>query len=549
MNKVLFSRRFTTFIISVLTFVTGVFPFLNGVDFTVDADAGLYDIKPIVNTINCWNPYNFDENTQPDSENSVMEFVDYIELMRATGGNADDDPFVDPLDRTVLDDYDFSRIVASCQGVLNLGAKPFLKLGNVPLKLSKDPIIGGMDSNVRPPEDYDEWYRFLRAYIGALTDKFGVDEVRTWRFGVFTEYENPDWFYAGDKDPEASFTEYCKIYDYSVKALTDALGDDVYVGAHSMTVTEGLWDERDFIKHCASGVNYATGEIGTHISYLTSSFYDSTIVDSTSGMRPAECIEFLRSAAQEAGLTGLDYGFDEGRILSGSKGADDSALLPRAVGWNIQSAYDAKLYKELSDCSASWFSSWGYTSGGSVFGYPSIAYHTAEQFAKMTGNTAVSATSDAKHGLKKDKDIIASVDNESGALYMMAYNYKQSLNYFMPSRMNFSVNVPQFAGKNVEIETYYINSDCNFFEEWQSDAKDYIKNGTAMSWSPDSYVLDGNIKDSGLLEKYNNGLRDKYKELSVLTPQSETVECDGTLKFTRTADPNTVIFIKIIPAV
>lgn len=547
MQRVLFSRKFTAFIVGILTFVTSVFPSVNGVKFTVDTQSELYEVNPIVNTINCWNPYSFDENTMPDSENSVMDFVDYIELMRATGGNEKDDPFIDPLDRTVLDDYDFSRIVASCRGVLNLGAKPFLKLGNVPLKLSSDPVIGNMDSNVRPPEDYDEWYRFLTAYLGALIDEFGLDEVRSWRFGVFTEYENDEWFYVGDRDPEASFIEYCKIYDYSVKALTDMLGDDVYVGAHSMTVTEGLWDERDFIKHCAFGVNYATGEIGTHISYLTSSFYDSTIVKSTSGLRPAECIELLRSAAEDAGLYGLDYGFDEGRILYGSKGTDETALLPRAVGWNIQSAYDAKLYNELSECGASWFSSWGYTSGGSVFGYPSIAYHTAEQFSKMAGCTAVAASADAKHTVKKDKDIIAAKDSESETLYIMAYNYKQSLNYFMPSRMNFSINASEYSGKTVEIKTYYINSDCNFFDEWREDAKSYIKKGSAMSWSPDSYVLDGNITDGDLLEKYNDTLRDKYKSLSILTPESQLVECDGTLSFACTADPNTVVFVEITP--
>lgn len=125
-----------------------------------------------------------------------MAFVDYIELMSATGGNAENDPFAEPLNREVLDDYNFSRIVSSCRGILNLVAKPFLKLGNIPLKLSAEPLIGDFGCNVRPPppHDYDEWYRFLRAYLGALTDAFVVDEVSSWRFGVFTEYENPDCY-------------------------------------------------------------------------------------------------------------------------------------------------------------------------------------------------------------------------------------------------------------------------------------------------------------------------------------------------------------------
>lgn len=62
------------------------------------------------------------------------------------------------------------------------------------MKLSAEPLIGDFGYDVRPPQDYDEWYRFLRAYLGAFTDAFVADEVSSWRFGVFTEYENPDCY-------------------------------------------------------------------------------------------------------------------------------------------------------------------------------------------------------------------------------------------------------------------------------------------------------------------------------------------------------------------
>jgi hypothetical protein len=324
-------EKILSFIMSIITVVSGFVSGINKTSVTIDANNLGDEVPAIVNTLNVWNPYAFNENTQPDSENDVMSFVDYIELMTATGGNEENDPFINPLNNTTLDDYDFSRIIASCQGVLNLGAKPSLILGNVPLKLSENPVIGGFGYNVCPPKDYNEWYNFICAYLSALVKKFGVDEVKTWHFGVLTEYENEDWF-SSDGDPQKTFISYCQLYDYTVKALIDILGKDVYVGAHSMTVTEGLWDERDFIKHCAVGKNYATGETGTRICYLSSSFYDTEIYEKTNGKRPAECINFLRSAAEENGLDNLDYGFDEGRILSGESGADDNSLTCRAVG-------------------------------------------------------------------------------------------------------------------------------------------------------------------------------------------------------------------------
>ena len=99
----------------------------------------------------------------------------------------------------------------------------------------------------------------------------GKEEVLSWRFGVMTEFENADWFIANDGNANSAFKEYCKLYDYTVQALIDVIGEDVYVGAHAMSVTEGQWDERDFIEHCAKGTNYKTGETGTKICYLSGS--------------------------------------------------------------------------------------------------------------------------------------------------------------------------------------------------------------------------------------------------------------------------------------
>ena len=539
-------EKILSFIMSIITVVSGLVSGINKTSVTIDANKLGDEVPAIVNTLNVWNPYAFNENTQPDSENDVMSFVDYIELMTATGGNEENDPFINPLDNTTLDDYDFSRIIASCQGVLNLGAKPSLILGNVPLKLSENPVIGGFGYNVCPPKDYNEWYNFICAYLSALVKKFGVDEVKTWHFGVLTEYENEDWF-SSDGDPQKTFISYCQLYDYTVKALIDILGKDVYVGAHSMTVTEGLWDERDFIKHCAVGKNYATGETGTRICYLSSSFYDTEIYEKTSGKRPAECINFLRSAAEENGLDNLDYGFDEGRILSGESGADDNSLTCRAVGDSAQAAYDAKLYREILEAGASWFSSWGYTTGGAINGFASVAYHEASLFSKMAGCKRIDVSSNTKIGKKTDKNAFAAKDTNTGNIYISAYNFKFDKHHFMPCTMNITVNDTSLTGKTVEIRTYYINDDCNFFDEWKKDAAKYISSGTATSWSPDSFTLDSDILNPELHELYTTKLRDEYKKLSVLTHESQKVVVNDTLTLKLKTNANTAAFVEIIP--
>ncbi len=521
-----------------------ILPWINGAEYEINTADERYTVNAVTDTINVWSPYAFDADTQPDGENDVMSFVKYIELMSATGGNAELDPFVDPSDRTTKTDYDFSRIIGSCRGILNLGAKPLIKLGNVPMKLSAEPLIGAFGVNVRPPEDYNEWYRFICDYVGTLVDEFGLSEVQSWRFGLLTEFENADWFYAGDKDPELSKEAYCKLYDYTVKALTDTLGDDVYIGAHAMAATEGIWDEREFIRHCAEGTNYATGEKGTRICYLAASHYDGS-VEASADMTPAETIEHLRSAAEEYGLYNLHYGIDEGRIYGGADGKDDRQLLSRAVGYNIQAAYDAKQYIEFAENDIDYFSSWGYTTGSSVWGYPSLSYYTAQCFAKMAGAKAVGITANASKLPKVETGALAA--KKDGTLYIMAYNYKQRIKYSLKSNTVFKINAPEFQGKTVEIKKYLIDSDANFFDEWQSDRLKYGILKNSFSWSPDDFALDSDTTLCGERAKkiYKEQLREKYKQCAVLDCTTETVEVDGELVLKNATDPNTVVFYEI----
>ena len=192
---------------------------------------------------------------------NVYPFVEEMQFMTATGGEAARDLFKDPADRSVLDDYDFSPLVNACRNVVEQGLTPVVKTGNIPQKYSTVSTIGTFGVNLYPPDDYNVYFNYIQAMAQTMVDTFGLEEVRTWRWGCFTEYENGDWF-------QGTCEDYCKIYDYTVAALQSVLGFDIRIGAHSMTCSEGLWDERDFIKHCITGTNYYTGEQGTRLTYL-----------------------------------------------------------------------------------------------------------------------------------------------------------------------------------------------------------------------------------------------------------------------------------------
>ena len=331
-----------------------------------------------------------------------------------------------------------------------------------------------------------------------------------------TEYENKDWFFAPDGTPESSAKAYCMLYDYTVAALQASIGEDIFIGAHSMTVTEGLWDEMIFIEHCASGTNYKTGEKGTRICFLSGSFYDSKPGEFTSGYTMYETIEYLKNCADEAGLSGLIFGIDEGRILCGANsGGDDSQLLSRTVGYTYQAAYDARLYKQLFDIGGDYLSSWYYLSNGILDGNPTLSYHVAQNVSKFAGLSRAE-TELSKKGLllESEIDCVSAIDNETGKVLVMAYNFKNDLEYKYSADIKIDLNVPSLDGKDVQIKIYRIDDSCNYFDEWTADRETYGITDDCFGWSPDCPVIESptTLKDSAARELYFNQLRDKYAE-------------------------------------
>lgn len=525
---------------------------VNSYSFTVDtSELGDVLVNPASN-VNIWsiqgNPF---VGVKINEENNIFEFVDYIQLMQCTGGNADRDLFKDPYDRTVLDDYDFTKLIENCRGIIGLGAKPMLKLGSVPLKYSakasEDEYFG---ANVYPPDDYDVYYNYIAAIAQALVDEFGKEEVLSWRFGVMTEYENSDWFMAVSGDPDESAAEYCKLYDYTVQALIDVIGEDIFVGAHAMAVTEGLWDERAFINHCANGTNYKTGEKGSRICYLAASFYDVAPGEETSGMNFENTMKHLKAAADEAGLENLIFGVDEGRILYGnSYGAVDRQLNTRTVGFTYQAAYDARIYRTMFKNNINYFSSWSFLSGGLLYGNPTVSYHVARNAAKFDG-AKLAETKKTYRALfpNIEVDAVSAYNEETQTVHVMAYNYKNDVDYKNTAKINFTLKVPQFDCEKVRVTAYVIDDDCNYFDEWQQDRVTYGIGDDCFAWSPDDPEIGSvtTLEKEWAREIYFNELEAKYKECSKLEPAASEAEVkNGKVKLDIKLDPNAVVFYEI----
>lgn len=539
-------------IITAISFFFSSFPalFQRTSTAVIDVDiSSVGEVIPnVVDNINLWHMGNSFHNAEKNEENDVFEFVKYVQLMQCTGGTADRDLFADPYDTTTLTDYKFDSLIENCRGILNLGAKPHLKLGGVPLKFTSDYIMGGFGMNPYPPDDFEAYYGYIKAIAEALVEEFGLQEVKTWRFGVMTEYENRDWFMAKSGLPEDSAIAYCKLYDYTVQALTDVIGEDVFVGAHSMTVTEGLWDEEIFIRHVAEGTNYANGKKGTRICFLSASFYDSNPGQFTKGYTLPETISYLKTKAEKYGLKNLIFGIDEGRIHSGTtSGATGAELHNRTVGFTWQASYDARIFAQTIRAGGDYFSSWNFLTNGNLDGYPIISYHVAKNIAKFEGCKILSAdTMNLKTSLKVEIGNLVAVDEETGDLRAMVYNFKNDLDY--KGKADVTLNIPAEEGKKYKVTQYLVNDNCNYFDEWQEDRVRYNITDDCFSWSPDDPMLDNptTLSDPEAREIYYTELREKYKEYAVLTPTAfEAVAEEGKLSLNVTLEAGNVVFFEI----
>ena len=410
--------------------------------------------------------------------------------------------------------------------------------------MTTEPKTNSSGFNVYPPDSFEEYYRYIKALTESLVKRFGKKEVASWRFSCVDEYENGNIFCARNGDPEESFVAYCKLYDYTVQALFDVLGDGVFVGAHSMSVLDGLWDERRFIEHVAKGKNYANGETGTKIDFISVSFYDNE-PGILSYRSLEETIKPLQEKAKECGLNKLIYGVDEGRVLSGTKGSQSSYLNSRATGYTWQAAEDARLFSQAINLGMNYFSSWSYLTGGNLTGYPTVSYHVASNIAKFEGYKRLNVDYIVKKDSKHEIGCIAGVKKDT--VRVMLYNFSPDINVDELENITLNFKLP-YSSRKAKIVKWLVNDDCNFFDEWQEDRKKYNITNEAFQWSPDDgHVEAGNILNDPRARKiYNERLRTKYFECSKL--DSDTVIVKTSKKRyseTVSMESNNVLFIQI----
>jgi xylan 1,4-beta-xylosidase len=153
---------------------------------------------------------------------------------------------------------------------LERGVRPYVQIGFMPREFSRKPepyqhkwtpkarydeIYTGW---AYPPKDYAKWGELVYQWTKHCVEKYGRAEVETWYWETWNEPNIGYW--------RGTPAEFHKLHDYAIDAVKRALPKARVGGAD--TAGSGRF-EREFLEHCLRGKNYATGNVGTPIDFIS----------------------------------------------------------------------------------------------------------------------------------------------------------------------------------------------------------------------------------------------------------------------------------------
>jgi len=171
--------------------------------------------------------------------------------------------------------YDWTITDRILETYLQAGAKPFVEIGFMPQALSSKPepyqptwIPGDKNSNYSigwsyPPKDYAKWGELVHQWVRHVVQKYGRSEVASWYWEVWNEPDISYW--------HGTPGDYDKLYDYAADGVKREM-PEAKVGGPASTGPSGEKAGnflRQFLEHCASGRNAATGKTGAPLDFIT----------------------------------------------------------------------------------------------------------------------------------------------------------------------------------------------------------------------------------------------------------------------------------------
>ena len=166
--------------------------------------------------------------------------------------------------------YDWTILDRIFDTYLDRGVRPYAEIGFMPrdLSIKAEPYAHHWRPGQRyediytgwayPPRDYKKWADLVFQWTKHSVEKYGRAEVESWYWQTWNEPNIGYW--------QGNQQEFHKLHDYAIDAVRRALptarvgGPDTAGGGRYL---------RDFLAHCLRETNYATGQKGTPIDFIS----------------------------------------------------------------------------------------------------------------------------------------------------------------------------------------------------------------------------------------------------------------------------------------
>ena len=482
-----------------------------------------------------------------DNPNQIKRFnepkIDFLNNVRLLGGRNDNkNEWFKGVDDNGNVIYDFGPAIKHLKAVLETGLTPWMVLDNVPWGMVKDGEKHAY-GQCYPADDMNVWFSYVQQFVRELVTEFGEETVSQWRFRVGTEPDLYPKHWAGTKE------EYLKHYDYTVAAVESVIPEPVigpgnilmYRGSQVTEAKGGRWG-LDILEHCAKGINYYTGKIGTRMSFFGFSYY--YLKGATKGSQFERHWKYFKTKLdQYPTLSGVGLEIHEYGILATKKTKEQ----PRSTEWF------AGYYAHTADLA--------YRYGGkSIFnwtqsyeGIPDPWTKVRDALAEMEGGIRFEVEREV------DRELYSGVIPawKDGSLYLLVYSH--AYDDMMPNdnlnEMTLKVTGRKLGSNSAwSVTEQLIDQDHGaFIPELYNDLKlagvqPMEDAPTFTAWARQRYGTD----KYGDIKKVISENRDKYLQLAepTLVRSDEAVRtgADGVLNLNLKLKGSSVRFIKLSPA-
>jgi xylan 1,4-beta-xylosidase len=389
--------------------------------------------------------------------------------------------------------YDWKIVDGIFDTYLDDGVRPYVQIGFMPEAMttydgpyrhhwgSRDRYGEIFTGWAYPPKDYEKWGELAYQWAQHCIDRYGREEVAKWYWQTWNEANIGYW--------QGTREEFFKLHDFAIAGVRRALSE-ARVGGPDSAGSGGDFT-REFLEHCLRGKNYATGEVGTPIDFV--SFHAKGAPKDVDGHVQMGIAEQLRTIDDGFGIVASFPELKDKPIVIGESDPEGCAACqgPQLAYRNgtMYSSYTAAVFArkyELAKKHGVNFEgalTWAFEFEDQPFfaGFRSLATNGIDKpvlnvfrmFSKM-GSQQVAAESDnqskleaiMKGGVREQPDVGVLASRDEDRLTILVWHYHDD---DLPGpRAEVSLSIANWPGHNAKIKHYRVDEQySNAFTVWK----------------------------------------------------------------------------------